>query len=75
MNKSFEINSSTSHYLPSINKINESSNLPKHKGSLYTDRYRAQSTSEIHANVPLTRKLVNMDDIKNIDEYDTMNEK
>jgi hypothetical protein len=74
MNKSFDINSSTSHYLPKINKINESTNLSK-KPSLYSDRYKAQSSTDINPNIPLTRKLVNMDDIKNLDEYESMNEK
>lgn len=75
MNKSFEMNSSASHYLPKINKINESTNLSKNKPSLYSDRYKAQSSTDINPNVPLTRKLVNMDDIKSVEEYDSMNEK
>lgn len=61
------MNSSVSHYLPKITKLNESANL-KHKGSLNTERYnRTQSTSEINSSVPLTRKLVSMDDIRNVE--------
>ena len=60
------MNSSVSHYLPKISNLNESVDL-KHKGSLNTERYsRTQSTAEINPSVPLTRKLVNMDDIKNV---------
>ena len=74
MNKSFDMNSSASHYLPKISKVNESAYLSK-KPSLYSDRYKAQSSTDINPSIPLTRKLVNMDDIKNVNEYESMNEK
>lgn len=66
MNKSMEMSSSASHHLPKISKINDSLNLNNQKNGLSSDRYRAQSTTEINVNVSLTRKLVSMDDIRNV---------
>lgn len=65
---------SASHYLPKI-KVNESVNIKKSKNGSITDRKRADSQQQFSNQVPLTRKLVNMDDIKNINQYENMNEK
>lgn len=77
MNKSFETNiQSVSHYLPKIGKLNsEVVGTLRHKGSLNTDRYsRTQSNSEINSSKLMsTRKIVNLDGIKNVQEYDKMN--
>lgn len=78
MNKSVEMNTSqsVSHYLPKIGKLNSEAIDLKHKGSLNTDRYsRTQSNSEINNNSKLmgTRKIVNLDGIRNVQEYDKMN--
>lgn len=65
---------SASHYLPKI-KVNESANIniKKSKNGSITDRKRADSQQQFSNQVPLTRKLVNMDDIKNINQYENMN--
>ena len=73
MNQSFD-SSANGYHLPKISK-NESAYLRTSKGPEMNRSLSQHQTSKSVGKGNLTRKLVMMEDIKNAEEYENMNEK